>query len=747
MRNNPIVLALVLEALLAAGCQIRSIGTANRPCEADGSCAAGNACDTTKNLCVKAETLCIDADTDGYGTGPACRAPDCDDAVASCNSDCTTDSDADGLRDCDDPCVDADTDGYGTGPSCAGPDCDDAVAACAASCADLDADGLRDCDVDTCVDVDGEGLGRAGFTNTSCVSAAFDSDDNDAHHCADSDHDGCDDCSSGVFAPRADGTDVDGDGFCAASDCDDNDPTVYPGRVELCDGKDNNCNGATDEGLTFVTYYRDSDADGFGNPSTSLSACGPVAGYVTNGLDCDDTIPDCTSDCVSNGDLVAEVAAGETPVSDCVEQYCGSDPPGGPADGNLSCIRVASTSEWNAAAVLANGATGSKRYSILLGEFTTTAKLDALTNATVQVHVKQEAGKVVVANFAVLDGPLFSLAGTNVKFGPAHVVADSNVQTVLEVSNSLNAINDVVIEGSPAVGIAITASGGTNTLTSVHVAGASATGISIAGTGNTIVTSSVSGASATGISIAGGSNTVTSATITNFAGTGVHVHGASGGATVTRSIISGGTGSTAAGILVTDSGTLQLVQNVIANNAGHGVQLNGASGCYVDQNTVANNGGDGLSFVLNPSVGPCIRNNDVSGNAGYAIAFDNSIGLPSWNPLAACKSPLNTSGSGKAYGNNSYGNTLGDCFSAGAACDCVSTCYPAGSFWQFAASPDFVSIALGQPTYFCMNPSNAALVDQGKDLGYDLNGTDAGFFNGSAPDIGGRESGSGGCPL
>ncbi len=42
--------------------------------------------------------------------------------------------------------------------------------------------------------------------------------------------------------------DADGDGFTVAQgDCDDTDPAVYPGAPELCDGKDNNCNGAVDE--------------------------------------------------------------------------------------------------------------------------------------------------------------------------------------------------------------------------------------------------------------------------------------------------------------------------------------------------------------------------------------------------------------------------------------------------------------------------------------------------------------------
>jgi len=47
--------------------------------------------------------------------------------------------------------------------------------------------------------------------------------------------------------------DFDQDGFCSDFDCDDSDDTVYPGALEICDGKDNNCNGIADYGNT-VTW-------------------------------------------------------------------------------------------------------------------------------------------------------------------------------------------------------------------------------------------------------------------------------------------------------------------------------------------------------------------------------------------------------------------------------------------------------------------------------------------------------------
>ena len=43
--------------------------------------------------------------------------------------------------------------------------------------------------------------------------------------------------------------DADNDGSPVDEDCDDNDSTVFPGNSEVCDGKDNNCNGETDEGV------------------------------------------------------------------------------------------------------------------------------------------------------------------------------------------------------------------------------------------------------------------------------------------------------------------------------------------------------------------------------------------------------------------------------------------------------------------------------------------------------------------
>ncbi len=115
------------------------------------------------------------------------------------------------------------------------------------------------------------------------------------------------------------------------SDCDDLEPSVYPGADEVCDGLDNDCDGSTDEDL-LTTYYADADGDGHGDPNTPIEACSqpwyasetsddcddtasaihPGAGEVCNGMDDDcDTLVDDSDDDVQGTQIFFTDADGD----------------------------------------------------------------------------------------------------------------------------------------------------------------------------------------------------------------------------------------------------------------------------------------------------------------------------------------------------------------------------------------------------------------------------------------------------
>ena len=113
-----------------------------------------------------------------------------------------------------------------------------------------------------------------------------------------------DPCGAGLD-PDAD---LDGASLCSDADCDDTDPSVFPGAVEACNGIDDNCNGGLDEGLPRSPFFPDGDSDGFGVTDDRVAACAPPPGHVPFGGDCDD--------------VDAAVRPGATEVCDGVDNNC-----------------------------------------------------------------------------------------------------------------------------------------------------------------------------------------------------------------------------------------------------------------------------------------------------------------------------------------------------------------------------------------------------------------------------------------
>ena len=91
---------------------------------------------------------------------------------------------------------------------------------------------------------------------------------------------------------RARFQDADGDGISEyEGDCGPEDPATWPGAPELCDGKDNNCDGAVDNNPEGSLWFFDGDQDGHGDPNQPQAACDPPEGFVASSEDCDDADP------------------------------------------------------------------------------------------------------------------------------------------------------------------------------------------------------------------------------------------------------------------------------------------------------------------------------------------------------------------------------------------------------------------------------------------------------------------------
>jgi MYXO-CTERM domain-containing protein len=131
--------------------------------------------------------------------------------------------------------------------------------------------------------------------------------------------------------------DADGDGYgvgnttnCtnAAEDCDDNEVLTYPGAVELCDGFDNNCDGA------LPTDETDSDNDSWaaceGDCAPNDATVYPMADELCDGLDndCDGVLPDDEVDADDDGYRLCD--------EDCDDNAAAANP-GATEDSDEAC--------------------------------------------------------------------------------------------------------------------------------------------------------------------------------------------------------------------------------------------------------------------------------------------------------------------------------------------------------------------------------------------------------------------------
>ncbi len=106
-------------------------------------------------------------------------------------------------------------------------------------------------------------------------------------------------------------------------DCNDNDATIHPFVMEVCDHVDNNCNGEADEGVLTMSYD-DDDGDGFGGLETGFLSCLEDVRRVLNDDDCNDQDENINPNAV-------EVCDGNDADEDCDNLVDDEDPTVDPA--------------------------------------------------------------------------------------------------------------------------------------------------------------------------------------------------------------------------------------------------------------------------------------------------------------------------------------------------------------------------------------------------------------------------------
>ncbi len=284
-----------------------------------------NNCDGQVDEGVKT-TFFMDGDGDKYGdpgnTVDACEAPgtmvaqggDCNDEVPSIHEG--ADEICNGIDENCDGKIDEPWPKVGT--ACDGDDpdeCTDGVWTCLAAGTDVHCVDPDDPLIETCNGADDNCDGVVDPENSAGCETWY----------QDGDKDGFGGTASKCLCGAADDFST-----LVGGDCNDGDKAINEDAAEVCNGKDDNCNGKIDDedAIGCQLYFEDADSDGYGTTQTKcLCAPGPVYKALKS-LDCNDQNkninPDATEACGGGDENCDDVVDGPNSQG-CTPHYVDGD--------------------------------------------------------------------------------------------------------------------------------------------------------------------------------------------------------------------------------------------------------------------------------------------------------------------------------------------------------------------------------------------------------------------------------------
>lgn len=229
-------------------------------------------------------------------------------------------------------------------------------------------------------------------------------------------------------------------------DCDDTDPAIFKGAVEVCGGGDEDCDGDENEpgAKGESAGYLDADGDGYGDPASGRTDC-PEAGLVLDASDCDDT----NADAHPGGTEVLDDAGVDEDCDGFVasEEVCG-DGIDNDLDGDATeCVFAANYDASTRAVQFTGAARPDHLAAVAVGDFDADGK-DDLAMGMGDYDVPLNAGGAVVIEY----GPVATS-------GIATVVGDATLPGAVERGYAGYAVAAADHDGDGAADLVIGAPG------------------------------------------------------------------------------------------------------------------------------------------------------------------------------------------------------------------------------------------------------------------------------------------------